>query len=134
VSGRQPWGWHRLDQDWAERIVAAAAIRPGELVVDLGAGTGALTLRTSFCSEPSCGEPSIKTVDSCAVSTPRAACLCPEAPSSHLHQSTPPSFNSDAAGVERKRLETLGIAKAPQTLDVTAVVLRRPQGRSRPRV
>ncbi len=44
MSGRRPWGWHRLDKDWAERIVAGAAIRPGELVVDLGAGTGALTL------------------------------------------------------------------------------------------
>jgi 23S rRNA (adenine-N6)-dimethyltransferase len=33
-----------LDPYWAEQIVAAAAIRPGELVVDLGAGTGALTL------------------------------------------------------------------------------------------
>jgi 23S rRNA (adenine-N6)-dimethyltransferase len=43
VSGR-PWGWHRLDPYWAEQIVAAAAIRPGELVVDLGAGSGALTL------------------------------------------------------------------------------------------
>jgi 23S rRNA (adenine-N6)-dimethyltransferase len=44
VSGRRLWGWHRLDPDWAERIVASAAIRPGELVVDLGAGVGALTL------------------------------------------------------------------------------------------
>jgi 23S rRNA (adenine-N6)-dimethyltransferase len=33
-----------LDPYWAERIVAYAAIRPGELVVDLGAGTGALTI------------------------------------------------------------------------------------------
>ena len=44
MSGRRPWGWHRLDPYWAERIVAAAAIRRSELVVDLGAGTGALTL------------------------------------------------------------------------------------------
>lgn len=43
MSGRL-WGWYRLDQYWAEQIVAAAAIRPGELVVDLGAGTGALTV------------------------------------------------------------------------------------------
>jgi 23S rRNA (adenine-N6)-dimethyltransferase len=44
VSGRRSWGWHRLDPYWAEQIVAAAAIRPGELVVDLGAGTGALAM------------------------------------------------------------------------------------------
>jgi methylase of polypeptide subunit release factors len=44
VAGRRPWGWHRLDPYWAEQIVAGAAIRPGELVVDLGAGTGALTV------------------------------------------------------------------------------------------
>ena len=37
------WGWHRLADDWAERIVAAAGIRPGELVLDIGAGHGALT-------------------------------------------------------------------------------------------
>ena len=43
MSGRRPWGWHRLDPYWAEQIVATAAIWPGELVVDLGAGTGALT-------------------------------------------------------------------------------------------
>jgi 23S rRNA (adenine-N6)-dimethyltransferase len=36
-------GWHRLDPEWAARIVAAAAVRPGELVVDIGAGEGALT-------------------------------------------------------------------------------------------
>ncbi|WP_300611314.1 rRNA adenine N-6-methyltransferase family protein [Trebonia sp.] len=41
-SGRT-WGWHRLDDDWAARIVAAAGIRPGELVLDIGAGEGALT-------------------------------------------------------------------------------------------
>ena len=44
MSGRRPWGWHRLDSYWAERVVAGAAIRPGDLVVDLGAGTGAFTL------------------------------------------------------------------------------------------
>jgi 23S rRNA (adenine-N6)-dimethyltransferase len=44
VSGGRPWGWHRLDAEWAARIVAEAEIRPGELVVDLGAGTGALTI------------------------------------------------------------------------------------------
>jgi 23S rRNA (adenine-N6)-dimethyltransferase len=37
------WGWHRLADDWAERVVAAAGVRPGELVLDIGAGQGALT-------------------------------------------------------------------------------------------
>lgn len=40
---RRDWGWHRLCDEWAARIVAEAAIRPGELVLDIGAGTGALT-------------------------------------------------------------------------------------------
>jgi 23S rRNA (adenine-N6)-dimethyltransferase len=40
---RRAWGWHRLVDEWAARIVAAAAVRPGELVFDIGAGTGALT-------------------------------------------------------------------------------------------
>jgi 23S rRNA (adenine-N6)-dimethyltransferase len=37
------WGWHRLTEHWAARIVAAAGVRPGELVLDIGAGEGALT-------------------------------------------------------------------------------------------
>lgn len=40
---RQAWGYHQLQADTAARIVAAAGIRPGDLVVDLGAGGGALT-------------------------------------------------------------------------------------------
>ena len=37
------WGWHRLQPDAARHVVRRAGIRPGELVVDLGAGHGALT-------------------------------------------------------------------------------------------
>jgi 23S rRNA (adenine-N6)-dimethyltransferase len=40
---RRSWGWHPLVDEWAGRIVADAGVRPGELVVDVGAGHGALT-------------------------------------------------------------------------------------------
>jgi 23S rRNA (adenine-N6)-dimethyltransferase len=39
------WGWHRLTDDWATRIVADAHITRGDLVLDIGAGTGAITAR-----------------------------------------------------------------------------------------
>lgn len=42
-TGRR-WGRHTLDPRVAAHIVAAAGIGPGHLVVDLGAGTGALTV------------------------------------------------------------------------------------------
>ncbi|MFC0628860.1 rRNA adenine N-6-methyltransferase family protein [Kribbella deserti] len=42
-NGRAAWGWHPLDSHWARRVVAAAGVRPGELVLDIGAGRGALT-------------------------------------------------------------------------------------------
>jgi len=42
-TSRRAWGWHRLDHEWAARIVAQAGVRPGELVLDIGAGEGALT-------------------------------------------------------------------------------------------
>lgn len=37
------WGWHQLEARWIERLVAAADIRPGDLVLDVGAGAGAIT-------------------------------------------------------------------------------------------
>lgn len=40
---RARWGFHRLADNWAQRIVRGAGIEPGALVVDIGAGTGALT-------------------------------------------------------------------------------------------
>ncbi|MGD9999695.1 MAG: rRNA adenine N(6)-methyltransferase family protein [Ilumatobacteraceae bacterium] len=40
---RSEWGWHALDPEWARRIVADAGVQRGELVLDIGAGTGALT-------------------------------------------------------------------------------------------
>jgi len=44
VSGeRTRWGWHRLDSRWAERLIDNAGVSSGDLVLDVGAGTGALT-------------------------------------------------------------------------------------------
>ena len=40
---RARWGWHELDPEWARRLVAAASIRSGDLVLDIGAGNGAVT-------------------------------------------------------------------------------------------
>lgn len=37
------WGWHQLDSGWADRLVADAAVVPGDLVLDVGAGAGVLT-------------------------------------------------------------------------------------------
>ena len=43
-GGGSRWDWYRLEPEWAERLVDAADIRRGELVVELGAGDGALTV------------------------------------------------------------------------------------------
>ena len=43
ATGATWWGWHRLDSRAAATLVARAGVRPGELVIDVGAGDGALT-------------------------------------------------------------------------------------------
>jgi 23S rRNA (adenine-N6)-dimethyltransferase len=43
VSAGQAWGWHPLSDPWAARIVRDARVRPADLVIDIGAGHGALT-------------------------------------------------------------------------------------------
>jgi 23S rRNA (adenine-N6)-dimethyltransferase len=43
VVGAPRWGFHQIDPTWAERIVERAGIRRGDLVLDIGAGFGALT-------------------------------------------------------------------------------------------
>jgi 23S rRNA (adenine-N6)-dimethyltransferase len=40
---RTRWGFHELTDPWARRLVGRASIRAGDLVVDVGAGRGALT-------------------------------------------------------------------------------------------
>lgn len=43
-GGGSRWDWYRLRPEWACRLVESAGVRPGELVVELGAGEGALTI------------------------------------------------------------------------------------------
>jgi 23S rRNA (adenine-N6)-dimethyltransferase len=43
AASRRAWGWHPLVDTWAARIVADADIKPRDLVLDIGAGHGALT-------------------------------------------------------------------------------------------
>jgi 23S rRNA (adenine-N6)-dimethyltransferase len=43
AHSRTRWGWHQLDNKWAERLVADTQIGAGDLVLDIGAGTGAIT-------------------------------------------------------------------------------------------
>lgn len=42
---RRDWGWHRLTDEWAARLVEDADIQPGDLVIDIGAGQGVITAR-----------------------------------------------------------------------------------------
>ena len=37
------WGWYPLTDSWARSLVEAADVRTGDLVLDVGAGDGALT-------------------------------------------------------------------------------------------
>jgi 23S rRNA (adenine-N6)-dimethyltransferase len=43
ASGRR-WGWHQLDPEWARWLVAEAGLPRGAVVLDVGAGHGALTV------------------------------------------------------------------------------------------
>ena len=43
ADARTRWGWHELTERWAREIVEGAGIAPGDLVLDIGAGTGGLT-------------------------------------------------------------------------------------------
>jgi 23S rRNA (adenine-N6)-dimethyltransferase len=37
------WGWHQFDSSWARRVVADAGVAPGDFVLHIGAGTGAIS-------------------------------------------------------------------------------------------
>ena len=43
MAGPRPWGWYQLKPEWAEALVADASIPRGAVVLDIGAGTGAIT-------------------------------------------------------------------------------------------
>lgn len=43
AGSRRQWGWHALRPSWADQLVADAALPAGALVLDIGAGEGALT-------------------------------------------------------------------------------------------
>jgi len=44
VDPRTRWGFHQLTEHWARRLVDDARLRRGDLVLDIGAGHGALTM------------------------------------------------------------------------------------------
>lgn len=41
-GSRRFWGWYRLTDSWAQRVVDESGVGAGQLVVDIGAGLGAL--------------------------------------------------------------------------------------------
>ena len=43
ARSRREWGWHRLEGEWAQRLVADAEVPRGATVLDIGAGHGAIT-------------------------------------------------------------------------------------------
>ncbi len=43
AGGAHRWGWHRLADGAARHLVLGSPVRPGDLVLDIGAGDGALT-------------------------------------------------------------------------------------------
>lgn len=43
AARRTRWGFHQLTDEWARRLVTDAHISNGDLVLDIGAGSGAIT-------------------------------------------------------------------------------------------
>lgn len=49
AAARPRWGYHQLTDAFAAKLVATADVRAGDLVVDVGAGTGAVTRHLLAC-------------------------------------------------------------------------------------
>ena len=43
AGGNRWWGFHQLSDQWATRLVEHAGVGAGDLVLDIGAGTGTIT-------------------------------------------------------------------------------------------
>jgi 23S rRNA (adenine-N6)-dimethyltransferase len=79
-GSRRDWGWHRLTDEWAARVVAAAGVRPGELaapLLDAGARVIAVEAhagRASFLRERFAGrDVVVVAADALTVRLPRRA-------------------------------------------------------------